>query len=302
MATPTRESLTFSQANNLEPLPAPLRLGEIPQPVRNALFAVFVREIENAHQKSYIYESPMRRPERRMRLDGGFWSEALWRKHVHFDHAAADELDLDVRRVLTAFKQLCMDAPYSHLLDVIEFLARQDDRASPYLLELAFNEAFEQYRVPYRLVQPGPSVIALAGEGEGRAVQEAFAALGADEFSGARKHLRDAGIYLGQPGKEADSVRESIHAVEAVCKVIAGTPDATLTSALGRFKNKAPMHAAFSTALEKLYSYTNDEKGIRHALLDDAANVDAADAQFMYGACAGFVSFLITKARAAGLR
>ena len=51
-----------------------------------------------------------------------------------------------------------------------------------------------------------------------------------------------------------------------------------------------------------LYGYTNDERGIRHALLDqDAARVDEAEALFILGACAAFVNYLVAKARAAGL-
>jgi hypothetical protein len=51
-----------------------------------------------------------------------------------------------------------------------------------------------------------------------------------------------------------------------------------------------------------LYAYTSDEKSIRHALLDDStAKVDEADALFMFGACAAFVSYLINKARSNGL-
>jgi hypothetical protein len=51
-----------------------------------------------------------------------------------------------------------------------------------------------------------------------------------------------------------------------------------------------------------LYAYTSDEKGIRHALLDDStAKVDEADAMFMLGACAAFVSYLLNKARSNGL-
>ena len=51
-----------------------------------------------------------------------------------------------------------------------------------------------------------------------------------------------------------------------------------------------------------IYGFTSDEKGIRHPLLDDhTAKVDETDALFMIGACAAFVSYLINKARAAGL-
>lgn len=36
-------------------------------------------------------------------------------------------------------------------------------------------------------------------------------------------------------------------------------------------------------------------------VLDDAAKVDEADALFMFGACAAFISYLISKARINGL-
>jgi hypothetical protein len=51
-----------------------------------------------------------------------------------------------------------------------------------------------------------------------------------------------------------------------------------------------------------LYGYTSDEQGIRHPMLDDGtANVDETDAIFMIGACAAFISYLINKARIAGI-
>ena len=58
---------------------------------------------------------------------------------------------------------------------------------------------------------------------------------------------------------------------------------------------KKPMHAALRQALEKLYGYTSDEKGVRHALLDEAT-VDEADARFMMVACSAFVTYLICRA------
>ncbi len=53
---------------------------------------------------------------------------------------------------------------------------------------------------------------------------------------------------------------------------------------------------------DSLYGYTSDSQGVRHALLDKGApDVDETDALFMLGACAAFVSYLINRARAAGL-
>jgi hypothetical protein len=51
-----------------------------------------------------------------------------------------------------------------------------------------------------------------------------------------------------------------------------------------------------------LYGYTSDAQGIRHAHLNEpSASPDETDALFMIGACAAFVSYLINKARSAGL-
>jgi hypothetical protein len=96
-------------------------------------------------------------------------------------------------------------------------------------------------------------------------------------------------------------VRESIHAVEAVGRTL--DPNANvLSKALARLEQKIAIHPAMKKGFGSLYDYTSDEKGIRHALIDDAtAKVDETDAMFMLGACAAFVSYLINKARANGL-
>ena len=45
-----------------------------------------------------------------------------------------------------------------------------------------------------------------------------------------------------------------------------------------------------------MYGYTNDENGIRHALLEEgAAAVDLDDAVFMFGACASFAAYLVNR-------
>ena len=55
-------------------------------------------------------------------------------------------------------------------------------------------------------------------------------------------------------------------------------------------------HRALQEAFSKLYGYTNDENGIRHALLDEgAADVDLDDAVFMFGACASFAAYLVNR-------
>ena len=62
------------------------------------------------------------------------------------------------------------------------------------------------------------------------------------------------------------------------------------------WKNRLRFILRSKRAIISLYGYTSDEKGIRHALLnDDEARVDRDDAVFMLGACAAFASYLWRK-------
>jgi hypothetical protein len=132
--------------------------------------------------------------------------------------------------------------------------------------------------------------------------------LGAGAFKDYRllRQFQNAeGFGAGYPrpstaGRYADSLRESIHSVESTARVL--EPSGSLSGALARLEKKANIHGALKQGFNSLYGYSSDEQGVRHALLDAGdANVDEADALFMFGACAAFVSYLINKARAAGL-
>jgi hypothetical protein len=91
-----------------------------------------------------------------------------------------------------------------------------------------------------------------------------------------------------------NSAKESISAVEALCKEISGQDKATLSDAIKTLSKDSKYHPAFLKALDKLYAYTNDSSGIRHSLLDEDV-VDFADAKFMLLACSSFVNYVRTK-------
>lgn len=92
-----------------------------------------------------------------------------------------------------------------------------------------------------------------------------------------------------------NSIKESISAVEAMCCIIMGNDKATLKPALDRLGSKGiNIHPAQKEAFKKLYGYTSDENGIRHAGID-FVNVSSEDANFMLVSCSSFVNYLIQK-------
>ncbi len=98
-----------------------------------------------------------------------------------------------------------------------------------------------------------------------------------------------------------NSIKESTSAVEAMCRLIAGS-GATLGKALGeiRRQGKVDLHGALEDAFDKLYGYTSDEGGIRHSLLEEPDS-DFEDAKFMLVACSAFINYLKVKASKAGI-
>jgi hypothetical protein len=148
-------------------------------------------------------------------------------------------------------------------------------------------------------VLDGHTIVPFSSGAELETLKRAFADLAATEFQGARAHLRKAAEEL-TAGRYPDSIRESIHSVEATARVLEPKARA-LNSALG-LESKTKIHNKLKHGFGNLYGYTSHERGIRHPLLDDGtANVDETDALFMVGACAAFVSYLINKARTAGI-
>jgi len=94
----------------------------------------------------------------------------------------------------------------------------------------------------------------------------------------------------------ANSIKESISAVEAISQLITGNQKATLGDALRQLENKlgGGIHPALRNAFNSLYGYTSDAQGIRHALLGKS-DLDVEDAKFMLIACSAFINYLVVK-------
>lgn len=182
------------------------------------------------------------------------------------------------------------------VFDFIEFVLRHPKAEMGLRTELA--QAFVDARAAYRVVS-GNTIMPVGTGEQAAAIQKALAD-SAQSAGGASAHLLAAGTAL-RSGDWAGSVRESIHAVESIAVQLApseGTLGAAL-KALGRSKH---LPASLSGAFSKLYGYACDEEGVRHALVfQGEAQVDEADALFMLGACASFVSYLTLRGREADL-
>jgi hypothetical protein len=272
------ENLSFSQRNGMAPIPPQLKVGEVSAELRRLLDYSISKELDRVLVQD-LYSTYFK----------GHWLEVATDLHVLFLERSARSFSNSGQEFSSLLEKYVMKLELGKLFDLIEFFARHPKCSNNLKHDLA--SAFVNARAAYRLVDE--QIIAIGTHEQGAAVERAIQdAETAGDFA-ARRHLVASGSEL-RSGNWSDSVRESIHAVEAMARKFDPTAN-TLAPALKALEEKGYIHGSLKAAFAKLYGYTNDERGIRHALSEEDARVDEVDAMFMLGACASFVSYLIAK-------
>lgn len=87
-----------------------------------------------------------------------------------------------------------------------------------------------------------------------------------------------------------NSIKESISAVESLVQKTVGVKG-TLGQLLEKIEEQFDLHPAIKVSFKKLYGYTSDKDGIRHAMLDEPS-LDFEDAKFMLVTCSAFINYV----------
>jgi AbiJ-like protein len=179
--------------------------------------------------------------------------------------------------------------------DLLEFVV---DKPAP---QKAANRILERELSAFRFVNG--QLTRLTGAVEVRAIENASHAATAAGLDGVREHLDEAVRQLGRRPEPnyRNAIKEAISAVESAVSGMAGLTKPDLDGAIRLLREKGLVHSAMGAAFVKLFAYTSDAGGIRHALLEEDTPADFDEAKFMVVACSAFVNFLIAKADAAGL-
>ncbi len=189
--------------------------------------------------------------------------------------------------------------------DFIEFAATYQGRRRHTSFSIeemhgVFNKIFETEHSGYRFL--GGELTPISSSSEVESIDAAIAVTTAGGLIGAHTHLKTALHLLGKrPTPDyRNAVKESISAVESVAKQLSQNNSQGLGGALDELGRQVPIHAALRSAFLKLYGYTSNADGIRHAILDES-NVDFDEAKYMVVACSAFVNYLVSKANTAKL-
>ena len=211
-------------------------------------------------------------------------------------------------------RQRLMGSEWFTPYDVVEFLAKEfnaideecpvDENVANVDLLLSgagsllssftddINKAFTRERSGYRLV--GVSVAPITNNAEISSLERSLAA--PDRFSGARMHMKKALEHYSLKPKPdlSNTIKEAILAVESATRIVVGSDKDTLGAALKKIQKTSSIHPALIGGWSKLYGFTNDEDGIRHASNTGDLRIDEPLAQYMLVSCSAFSNYLMT--------
>ncbi|MBQ1734548.1 MAG: hypothetical protein II038_06675 [Lachnospiraceae bacterium] len=198
------------------------------------------------------------------------------------------------RAVYDNIHRVILSAIYNEVLDVIGYCVSWLSHTCSLKEELyqSFNELFEKEHIGYRFLFG--QIVPITDEQELGTVKEACR----NPIEGCRKQLQKAVAFLSdrEHPDYKNCIKESISAVESICQVIVGDEKATLGDALKQLEKRGlSIHPCLKTAFSKLYGYTTDQGGIRHAEGMFESNVTFEEAKFILVSCSAFINYLIAE-------
>jgi hypothetical protein len=225
--------------------------------------------------------------------------EEIWFSHFK---ETIDSMPNSTERIVEEIRERFFSWNYLEIYDFIDFIATSNDDyfdKDGYIegMNFVLKRDLSGYRFINYILSP------ITNEGEINAIEEAILKTSEISLNGVNIHLSEALVKLSDKRNPdyRNSIKESISALESLCQKITGEPKAELGKALKLLNSKLPIHGSLGQGFTKLYGYTSDGDGIRHAMMEET-NLDQEDALYMLVTISSFINYLIVKANKVGLK
>lgn len=272
----------FSERMGITPPRSAIQVDSMDDPLRNRIWSIIYLMLDS--RNNYMQESPR----------SGLY-KALW---INYFEYPIDTLPGRSGAANVKLREHFFGSEWWRAYNLLEFVLNNvsSSVATPRLVS-RINEHLEQYLSGYRYV--GDEIVPVIDESSIEAIESALTS----PLEGVRTHLKKSMslLALREAADPANSIKESILAVESLCHSILGKKSGTLADALKRMESfDVVLHGALKDSWLKLYGYTSDGDGIRHASQrESGATID--DAVYFLVSCSAFIGLLTAKATAAGI-
>ena len=276
----------FSEAHGMGSCNTQMQLNDLDDKTRNIVFNIISVSLYRHFDRDRFYD----------RYGSTLYNQENQLCQIIFTYVLGIKfnasLHYDMHNLIPYIEKIISNAPYNEVFDLLEKLYTYHyynlQQKEP--IEQIINSVFEQEYVGYRFVDG--RIVPITDENEIKSIEDACSG----EFEGPRVHIKKAvGFIADRERKDyKNCIKESISAVESICSIIVNQKKGTLGDALKDLKkNGLKIHGSLEAAFSKLYGYTNDEKGIRHAEGMFENDVTFEEAKFMLVSCSAFVNYLI---------
>ncbi len=279
---------TFSQRKGLTPLEKSLQIDSIDSDLKNGLW--------NVLYSCYLNEANVHHA-----VDADKVKKRALIMWVNFFKKPINKLnDQRMSVCVEVIETLYYKLSWNEIYDFIEHLAQSIDPigwSKQDFIDMC-NKKLENESSAYRFV--GNIIAENISSAEIQEIEDALSS----PLRPVQIQIENALTHLSNRKKPdyRNSIKESIGAVETICKKITGNNNSTLGDALSEIRKtgKVQLHPALNSAFDKMYGYTSSADGIRHALLDET-DLNYDDAKFMLVSCSAFVNYLVAKASKSGI-
>jgi hypothetical protein len=266
--------MSFSQRKGLTPVRTMLQVGSMDDALRASLWNLLHIHIWDTDR--FLWSSSGETG-----VIGKF-AKALW--FQHFKKPFSD-IPAMPGLILDKIERYYFASQWNEVYDFLEVVVAVWPDPG---LQKVINHVLERELAGYQLVNR--QFVDVTDPQEIAALEEAISQ---DQFGSVSAHLSRA-LELLADRKNPDyrnSIKESISAVESLARILTKNEKATLGDALKLLERSKALHPALREGFSKLYGYTSDAQGIRHAMLDEP-NLTAADAKFFLLSCTTFINYL----------
>jgi hypothetical protein len=279
-----KDNLPFGKRYGFEPIEVPFQISSIDKTFRielwNAYFIFIQSPIESANDHRRQISKTI--------------EHLLW---IHFFKKPYDDFPRYDSQFGSFVRKFIETAIWYKVYEFFEFVFRniEDEHEFQYSdYQDYVNDKLKSNNSAYSLVNN--KFIPITNEVEINEIKRTQELSIDYALTGIQEHLNVAVELLSKkPNPDyRNSIKESISMVEVISRIIEPTEN-TLGKALTKLIKNNRINPTLKAGFEKLYAYTNDKNGIRHALMSDQ-NIDLEDAKFFLVSCSAFTNYLIEKA------
>lgn len=209
----------------------------------------------------------------------------FWKKFVKGDMSQVRHENPKI--LVDYLKEIYGKLEWDDVYDFIEFFANNfKDKYTARLVLDGINTVLEEERAPYKITDG--KVIPLTSKEEIKEIEKALKI--PDKFAPVREHLSKAlNKWADRKNPDyANSIKESISAVESLVKIITGKE-----KSLNALIERLPIHDSMKRGFKELYDWTSKE--VRHGRSKKPLSCDEPEARYMLITCSAFINYLIVK-------